>query len=519
MNEAIFAVEESRQREQSLIDHLKSRKEKNASGQFATPAELALDISKYVNIFWTEKGEKVKFLEPAFGLGSFYSALIQSLSSSVWQKSNAIEIDPALVRNAKKLWSGYNIRIIQGDFTALSPPSDEREKFNLIVTNPPYIRHHHIKGSEKLRLQKLISEQLDLKINGLAGLYCYYVLLAHRWLCEGGLGVWLIPSEFMDVNYGSVLRRYFTREVTLERIHRFDPTEVQFSDALVSSSVVVFSKTRPIHSDLVSFSYGGTLDSPRQVKRITIEQLARLSKWNETIFQPSSSKTSDHIAHTLSEFFQIKRGVATGDNTYFILPLEEAEKKIPIKFLTPILPSPRNIKNEVIDSDAEGLPVIDRRVVLIDCDLEQKEVQANYPDFWHYLELGIERGVNKGYLARKRNPWYLQEQRKPAPFLCSYMGRKTKRSSPFRFFWNKSRAIAPNSFQMLYPRGLLADALSSDLSLYEKVFRSLQEINSERMIEAGRVYGGGLHKLEPSELGNVPASRLFRFVKSRSLDA
>jgi hypothetical protein len=83
---------------------------------------------------------------------------------------------------------------------------------------------------------------LHLDISGLAGLYCYFLLLSHDWMEEQGLAIWLIPSEFMDVNYGVTLRRYLTEHVTLLHIHRFCPTDVQFTDALVSSAVVVFSQ-------------------------------------------------------------------------------------------------------------------------------------------------------------------------------------------------------------------------------------------------------------------------------------
>lgn len=56
-----------------------------------------------------------------------------------------------------------------------------------------------------------------------------------------------MPSEFMDVNYGASVKRYLLDKVTLLHIHRFDPKEVQFGDALVSSAVVWFSKrSRPL---------------------------------------------------------------------------------------------------------------------------------------------------------------------------------------------------------------------------------------------------------------------------------
>jgi hypothetical protein len=37
------------------------------------------------------------------------------------------------------------------------------------------------------------------------------------------------------------------------------------------------------------------------------------------------------------------------------------------------------------------------------------------------------------------------------------------------------------------------------------VFRALQHITPEQMVSEGRVYGGGLHKVEPKELAQIPA--------------
>jgi len=96
-------------------------------------------------------------------------------------------------------------------------------------------------------------------VHGLAGLYVYFVLLATAWMADGGYAAWLIPSEFMDVNYGAVLKRYLTDHVTLIRVHRFDPADVQFDDALVSSAVLVFQKTPPPPDHVVAFTFGGTL--------------------------------------------------------------------------------------------------------------------------------------------------------------------------------------------------------------------------------------------------------------------
>jgi len=57
---------------------------------------------------------------------------------------------------------------------------------------------------DKNRLKAQLAQSLRMSISGLAGLYCYFLLHAHDWMEDGGLAVWLIPSEFMDVNYGTL---------------------------------------------------------------------------------------------------------------------------------------------------------------------------------------------------------------------------------------------------------------------------------------------------------------------------
>jgi hypothetical protein len=58
---------------------------------------------------------------------------------------------------------------------------------------------------------------------------------------------------------------------------------------------------------------------------------------------------------------------------------------------------------------------------------------------------------------------------------------------------------------MLYPNPTLQKALDSDPSLHRKIWTALKQITKETLVKHGRVYGGGLHKLEPMELLKVPA--------------
>lgn len=72
---------------------------------------------------------------------------------------------------------------------------------------------------------------------------------------------------------------------------------------------------------------------------------------------------------------------------------------------------------------------------------------------------------------------------------------------------------------MLYPIEGVADAMVNDSTLQERTWAVLKSIRSEVLFNEGRVYGGGLHKLEPGELANVPSAalgELFANVASRA---
>lgn len=491
---------------QADLDSKKTNAARNKLGQFATPSPLARDVLHY-GLSLLPKNEPVRFLDPAIGTGSFYAALRSEADNGRIDLAVGYEIDPYYGEPARDLWAAEGLDYRLGDFTRQDP----NPVFNLLICNPPYVRHHHLSGEEKSRLG-LLSEQITGKrFSGLAGLYCYFMAIADQWMAPDGVAGWLIPSEFMDVNYGRSVKRYLLEEVTLLHIHRFDPNDVQFADALVSSAIVWFRKTSAPRDHEVKFTFGGTMDSPKVTRIVPAKALATESKW--TRFPNAGIRHTSNIP-VLSDFFRVKRGIATGDNGYFILTEDRVrEAGFPMAAFRPILPSPRYLQVDEVKGDANGFPLIERRLLLLDPKMSEAEITAEHPALAAYLEEGRQARLHEGYLCSRRSPWYAQEKRDPPPIICTYFGRSDKKSGrPFRFILNESDAIMANVYLGLHPTPVTAEAMRKDPTLIRRIWEVLNRVSPEALLGEGRVYGGGLHKLEPKELSNLPVPEIFELV-------
>lgn len=492
---------------QASLDAQKTQADRNRLGQYATPTALARDILRYAGTL-LPPSEPIRFLDPAIGTGSFFSALRAEYPADRIESAVGYDVDPHYAAPAMDLWADSGLDYHLGDFTAATPDG----RANVLICNPPYVRHHHLSADDKARLQLATIRTIGAKFGGLSGLYCYFMALAHPWMAEGGVAGWLIPSEFMNVNYGRAVKQYLLDQVTLLHIHRFDPSDVQFADALVSSAIVWFRKAPPPADHEVRFTFGGTLEAPHQERLVPAAVLAREGKW--TRFPVASVEDAAPSGPVVSDFFKIKRGIATGDNSFFILPEDEiARRELPIEAFRPILPSPRYVDQEVIEADDAGVPTNVRRLFLLDPRLPEDEIARRHPALSRYLNEGRANELHERYLCRHRTRWYDQENRAPAPIVCTYLGRADSKSGrPFRFIRNRSNATIANVYLAMYPTPEFQRAIDQDPELIDAACQVLNSIPADKLLGESRVYGGGLHKLEPKELATVPVPDLAKLV-------
>jgi adenine-specific DNA-methyltransferase len=249
-------------------------------------------------------------------------------------------------------------------------------------------------------------------------------------------------------------------------------------------------------------------------RMVSAQALAVEPKWTRF---PARAVREKPAEATVGDFFVIKRGLVTGDNRYFILTREQMrDRDLPREVFRPILPGPRHLPSDQVESDGEGCPLSQRQLFLLDVALPEAEIERRFPALFAYLQEGRRRRLHERYLCQHRSPWYSQEKRAAAPIVCTYLGRgDTLRGRPFRFILNRSRATAANVYLLMYPTEVLACAIEREPSLLDRVWAILNDLAPAALLEEGRVYGGGLHKLEPRELASVPVPRLTQMINSR----
>ncbi len=490
---------------------------------YVTPPEYAREMAICALEAFGNDSRKIDFGDSAIGTGALFFA-IRHLVDDVNVKENkkymfnsaiGIDIDEEMAKEAFIRCEKHGLTVIYGD--AISPDINLGLPRNLMVVNPPYNRHENIPKDYRLQAYNLAKEQTGICIRGDAGLYVYHLLIMDKWLSQDGVAVWLLPSIFLQSRYGEAIRQYLLNNVQLIKLHVYDDKKIQFDNTFISTTIVAFRKQIQEEPIQIAVSYGDSAIKPLFNTAISKKTLQEASgNWRKVIY---NDKKKQNIVNynpsgiKFEDLFDIKRGLATGANSFFIMKRSDAKKRgIPDFALKPLLPKARYLNSMIVKSKDDGYPDVEPQLVLIDCDLDENTIRTEYPNFFDYLQIAKKKGkdgksITERTLVKGRHPWYKQERRDPPPFLLTYMGRNKKELPPLYFILNKSEATALNTYLLLYPKKWLMNLIDKNSFLYETILSSLN--NSAKIFgQQTRVYSGGLQKLEPGELKMLPVADL-----------
>lgn len=481
---------------------------------FITPPEIAYDMA-FCAMQYYDGGHDIDFGDPTVGTGNLFLAFCKVIEESDrdlnLKSALGVDIDRSMATEAANRCRELGLIVKYGD--SISPKIDLQKKRNFLLANPPYNRHEDIPADYRTEIKRLAHEQTGINISGEASLYVYHMLIMDKWLEIDGIAAWLIPNAFLQSRYGMALRQYLINNVQLLLIHTYDEDKTLFQNANVIPCLVLFKKCNPDERE-IKFTYGNSARDPRSAISISRKVLLNeIQNWRSVNVKNHSTFTKTEYIK-FSHIFDIKRGMATGANSFFVLKRITAKQLgIPDIALKPILPKARYLTKSIIEAEEDGYPNITEQYVVIDCDISENEIKNDYPSFYAYLckakepsKKGTDSIVNRT-LVKSRKPWYKQETRSPAPYLITYMGR-----NKLYCILNKSRALALNTYILLYPREWVKDLLEDNPLLYEELLDSINATAEDILIQASRVYSGSLHKIEPGDLKELPILHLPKII-------
>ena len=460
----------------------RSQPDRRMLGQVFTPNSIMAPM-----IEWILDQSPNRVIDAGCGSGRFATAVARTANAHVV----AFDTDPlsTLVTRAGLAVVGTGAAtIINGDFTqAVLPTCKGKTAF---VGNPPYVRHHSLSAKSKAWAQ-MAAGRAGVSISGLAGLHAYFFLATALHGRIGDVGCFVTSSEWLDVNYGEVIRRLLLDGLGGRSIHVLDPKLLPFDATATTAAITCFEiGSRPSSIRLRMVDDAAKLAPLAAGQPISRDRLADAHRWLPLI--RSAPKIPVGYVE-LGELCRVHRGAVTGANATWVVP-PNGSGPIPSRYLFPSVTKAR----ELIRAGGRlEMPMALRRVIDLPSDLDDLE-SSELPAVECFLKVVKTSGAADGYVARNRKAWWSIGLRDPAPILATYMARRAP-----AFVRNAADARHINIAHGLYPRVPMSD---------ETLDRLADALRESSTVGLGRTYAGGLVKFEPREMERIPVPSLDRLL-------
>lgn len=450
---------------------LRTPEKRRDQGATYTPAPIVRTM-----VDWASgRPAPVRIIDPGVGSARFLADAAKAFPKA---ELVGIDVDPlaALMARANLAVAGHadRARVVLGDFRRFSEQVQGR---TLYIGNPPYVRHHQITPKWKDWLFDEASK-LGFAASKLSGLHVYFYLATVRSAKPKDYGAFITAAEWLDVNYGALVRSLILKNLGGQSVTVIEPTAQPFPDAATTAAITTFEiGTKPASVFFRRVDELKNLDSLGKGRKVHRDRLAVESRWSH-LTRAAEKPPEGYVE--LGELCRVHRGTVTGANDVWIAG--DHSRGLPDSVLYPTVTRAR----EVLDAggllaDAARL----KRVIDLPPDLDMLDA-AERKAVMKFLKIARAMGAPKGYIASHRKAWWSVGLRAAAPIISTYMARR-----PPAFVINKADARHINIAHGLYPRENLPEKVKKALVDY------LQVNISQR---SGRTYAGGLTKFEPREM-------------------
>jgi len=472
---------------------LRSSETRRSAGAVYTPPAIVNAMIQWA----ASKGKPIRVVDPGCGSGRFTSAAAKAFPKA---RLIACDIDPLAIlilrANASVLGFAHRLEAHVTEFRLLEIPTVAGR--TLYIGNPPYVRHHDISSDAKDWFSQT-SAKLGFKASKLAGLHVHFFLRTREVAQARDWGAFITAAEWMDVNYGSVVRQMLSDGLGGSSLHVFRPEGLPFDDAMTTGVITTFSVgERPKQLTVRELQSTEDLGELKGGRRVSWEEAARCDRWSALTRRRREVPKG---LVRLGDLFRVHRGAVTGANEIFLEGRYPGH--LPERFLVSTVTKAKDLflaGDALTELHAKSLRrVIDLPADHSGLDLAEKAAIEAFKKWARSL------GAHETYTAKAKSACWSIGLRRPAPILCTYMARKAP-----AFVRNRVGARHINIAHGLYPRAPMSDAVLDAYALY--LSRHVSQTD-------GRTYAGGLTKFEPKEVERIlvpPPEDVVASIKRRS---
>ncbi len=465
------------------------RRLRREHGQFLTPPRIA----EFMVRWGLSGGGNRRVLDLGVGTGVFLSKAFSLLKGVGDFHLVGIDVDPLLLNACfirLKLLGvpDERLQLINADFITW----ESRDKYDFVVSNPPYIKFH---GFDRSMVSK-VAHEFNIQITKLTNVYTLFFIRAAKFVREGGRVAFITPSEFLYTGYGEVLKRFLLENYRIVAFILAGLEEMVFEDVMTTGLITLLERGKPESDHRVKFGRLGDRELPKSlddlegIMEVPQNQLDPRRKWLTYFLKGSVDSDVLGKLVPLSAIASVDRGIATGYNEFFTLSEDTARRfSIPKQYLKPVISKASHCPYyDFTSEDWEELRRRGERVYLLYI-LSDNPPESLKP----YLYYGVKLGVHRRYIPSHRRRWYMVDKREPSPILALVFSRER-----LRFVYNKAGVLNLTPFHCVYPR------FRDELKLKALLAYLNSNICKEIATYYGRIYGTGLRKLEPGDLENLP---------------
>jgi adenine-specific DNA-methyltransferase len=454
-------------------------------GQVATPEPIAELMAK-----WVMSVKPAAVLDPAAGLGGLLAACRKFQKQTVLI---GVERDSETLQRAKTT-APSGTKLILADYL-----KSDAGQFAGIIANPPYIKAQRLDYSEGD--WRYFEERFGTPLDRLTNIYALFLLKIWEDLAPHGRAAVILPAEFLNANFGEEIKERLVRTIRPVAIAVFAPAVSLFEDALTTSAIVFLEKSRSPKTPAWFKRVDSIEETSHFVGRLILGAAMRASdgcinlgalqpraKWLNVLFHGEGPDGLVVLPNRVGDYFDCRRGIATGANDYFCLSNAEIRRHhLTAAHVEPCITKAVDADGLVFTREKfDALVAGERRCFLLN-------PSRNGQDLMRYLKLGEERGIPQRHLPSHRPVWYLPENRAVADIWVAVFSRES-----VKYILNTSGAKNLTCFHGLYAKpGYESLAPLMTLFLNSSGGRhSFSRVN--------RFYGDGLNKLEPKDVEEMP---------------